>query len=397
MSSGLGQTTDPAALIPGDPASLEQAAQQFAIWAGALKLAADGLGRIDTTSGWSGQAADQFRLVFDHQPGKWLRAADAFENAAGALAGYAEVLSWAQGQAAAAIIVWGTGADDHQAAGQVLDGARSRLAAAASAAAQVIGRARDMAPPKPGLLAEIGQDVDGALDSAWHGILRVGEDGFDVVASMGNAAVDDPGAALASFGGMLLTGVSAGGEGLGLVLDATGIGAVAGVPLDVASAAGMAAGAGITGTALARMTADAAGPDRVSMAQSNGGGATSGGTGDPNFDELKPAEQDTLIRLQEKDPDMRAGPRGPQGQDLGYEYVDGEGRTYDQMGNPNTSRFWGAQRTKFFDQIDRHLLKSVNYVVIDMTGFTQQQAEEVAQYIDSLPETGQARIIKVGF
>ena len=161
MSSGLGQSSDPAELIPGDPASLKQTAQQLATWAGALALAADGLRRIDTTSGWSGQAAD------------------------------------------------------------------------------------------------------------------------------------------------------------------------------------------------------ATGPDRITMAQSSGGG-------DPDFDALRPAEQDTLIRLQEERPDVEAAPRGRYGEDPGYGYVDAEGRTYDQIGNPNASRFWTAQRTRFLDQIDIHLRKSVDYVVIDM-------------------------------
>jgi hypothetical protein len=39
--------------------------------------------------------------------------------------------------------------------------------------------------------------------------------------------------------------VSAGGEGLGTVLDATGVGAIAGVPLNIASAAGIATGLGV--------------------------------------------------------------------------------------------------------------------------------------------------------
>ena len=39
-----------------------------------------------------------------------------------------------------------------------------------------------------------------------------------------------PGDSAATLGGMLLAGVSAGGEGLGVALDATGVGAIAGVP-----------------------------------------------------------------------------------------------------------------------------------------------------------------------
>lgn len=366
MSSGLGQTADPAALIPGNPASLERTAGQLATWAGMLRLAADGLSRIDTTSGWSGAAAEQFRRVFDIQPVKWRRAADAFQQAAEALADYGRVLSWAQTQAATAISTWAAGTAHHQAATEVLESARSQLATAADRAARAIGHARDMAQPAPGLLSEIAGEIGGALSSAWHGFLHASEDGVDAVASMGNAAVHDPGAALTAFGGMLLTGASAGGEGLGLVLDATGIGAVAGVPLDVASAAGMAAGAGLTGAGLAKMAADAAGPDRVTMAQSSGGGDGGDSGGDPDFDNLRPAEQDTLIRLQEQRPDIQPAPRDRFGEDPGYEYVDSEGHTYDQMGNPRASQFWGRQRDNFLKQIGEHLDKSVDYTVIDM-------------------------------
>jgi len=42
--------------------------------------------------------------------------------------------------------------------------------------------------------------------------------------------------------------------------------------------------------------------------------------------------------------DVRAAPRGPHGEDPGYEYVDSEDHTYDPMGNPNTSKFWESQR-----------------------------------------------------
>ncbi|HEX4787704.1 MAG TPA: hypothetical protein VH372_04535 [Actinospica sp.] len=65
----------------------------------------------------------------------------------------------------------------------------------------------------------------------------------------------------------------------------------------------------LTGTGPAKMAADAAGPDRVTMAQSSGGSGGAGAGGDPNFDELKPAEQDTLVRLQEQDPGLKAAPR----------------------------------------------------------------------------------------
>jgi hypothetical protein len=73
-----------------------------------------------------------------------------------------------------------------------------------------------------------------------------------------------PGDVAAAAGGILLTAVSAGGEGLGVALDATGVGAVAGVPLNAVSAAGMVAGAGLTGAAATDLTMHAVSDDAVS-------------------------------------------------------------------------------------------------------------------------------------
>src|SRR5438045_3056669 len=116
MSAWLGQTGDPIALIPGDPGAVGQAARALASYGDVLDLAGAGLERIDTTSGWSGQAADAFRRVYHGQPGQWVRAGDAFHEAASALAAYIPALSWAQGQAAEAICLWNSGPANHQAA-----------------------------------------------------------------------------------------------------------------------------------------------------------------------------------------------------------------------------------------------------------------------------------------
>jgi hypothetical protein len=67
------------------------------------------------------------------------------------------------------------------------------------------------------------------------------------------------------------------------------------------------------------------------------------------------------------------------------------------MGNPGTSQYWGNQKDNFLRQITRHYYKSVNYTVIDLNGFTQDQIADINQYIDNLPEAQQARIIKIGF
>lgn len=79
--------------------------------------------------------------------------------------------------------------------------------------------------------------------------------------------------------------LSAAGEGGGLVLDATGVGAIAGVPLNAVSAAGMATGVGITGVSVAAMASQAGGEDHVEpLKTSSGGGSGAGGGEEPPFE-----------------------------------------------------------------------------------------------------------------
>jgi hypothetical protein len=52
----------------------------------------------------------------------------------------------------------------------------------------------------------------------------------NTLASVGNAAIHHPGEVITTAAGIGLTLASTGGEGVGLALDATGVGAVAGVP-----------------------------------------------------------------------------------------------------------------------------------------------------------------------
>jgi len=389
MSAGLGSTADPRALIPGDPQGCYGLAGELAAYAGALEMAGQNLRRIDD-GGWEGAAADAFRRRFHTQPGRWLRAAGAFTTAAQAMETYAATLAWAQGQAEVAIGQWHAG--DHKDAQETLEHAQLVLAGAARHTSHVVGRAADEAPPEPGFWSEVGSFFSGVGRGAEH----IGADVAGSLASFGNAMINNPLATAEAVGGAALAGISAGGEGLGLVLDATGVGAVAGVPLDAVSAAGMAAGGSLATAGLSQLAAGAAGPDRVSPLQMN---ASSTGTGsgapDPNFGNLRPAEQETLVRLQQQYPDegLQANPEAARG---GPDYVDSQGRAWDQMGNPQTSQFWGQQKQQFMAQISRHAAKYYR-TVVDLTGFTSQQVQEVKQYIDSLPEAEQAKIIRIGF
>lgn len=67
--------------------------------------------------------------------------------------------------------------------------------------------------------------------------------GVNTTASLGNAAISDPLAAFSLAAGVAMIAAGASGEVGGVALDATGFGAVAGVPLNVASAGLIATGA----------------------------------------------------------------------------------------------------------------------------------------------------------
>lgn len=281
MAAELGQTNDPAQLIPGDPESLYTTFGAMIQYSSLLEEAGKGLNSIDTNSGWSGPAADAFREAYSVQPTKWLQAGDAFKSAATALGNYAAMLSWAQQTAGDAITTWNSGKQNHQAATEMLAQARSQLSTAASEAAGTISKATKVFPGPPGILGDIGSFFSGA----WHGVEGGAKtalaDTVNGLASFGNAAIHDPGGVAATVGGIALTGISAGGEGLGVVLDATGVGAIAGVPLNIASAAGMAVGTTITAGGITSIAIDAAGPDKVTVMQASSSGGSGGGGDEP--------------------------------------------------------------------------------------------------------------------
>ncbi|PKW14301.1 putative T7SS-secreted protein [Saccharopolyspora spinosa] len=290
MAAELGTTNDPKALVPGDADALHRTSVSMTAYGDMLCEAGEGLKRIDSSEGWSGEAAEQFRSAFDGEPIKWLEAGDCFHYAATALERYGGTLTWAQVQAGEAIRMWNEGeaatqsaqaeharlveraqqqvpagappADDipftdpgeakRQAARETLSKARSDLAAAGEAAADAIGRARDKAPDTRSWLAKAGDAVGDAAGTV-----------VNAFASVGNAAINHPGMVLGLAGGAALTAVSAAGETAGVLLDATGVGALGGVPLGAVSTAGIATGVGIMGASMAGLAAEAAGDDEV--------------------------------------------------------------------------------------------------------------------------------------
>jgi hypothetical protein len=52
---------------------------------------------------------------------------------------------------------------------------------------------------------------------------------------------------------------------------------------------------------------------------------------------------------------------------------------------------------KFYRAIDAHLNKSMDFTVIDLTGFSEQSAADITSYVGSLPADLQAKIIRIGF
>lgn len=289
MSAELGSTTDPKALVPGSPDGVHATSVSMTAYGDALHEAGDGLKRIDSTEGWDGPAAENFRSAFDGEPGKWLDAGDCFHHAAGALDQYCNTLTWAQGQAAEAIRLFNEAeaatsaaraeharASEHaqqqappgaaaaevpfqdpgqakrQAAQATLDRARSQLATAGETAADTVAQARDKAPENQSWL---GDAMDAAGNAA--GTLING------AASLGNAALNHPTMAAGVVGGAALTSLSAAGETAGVVMDATGVGAVGGVPLNAVSAAGVATGVGMMGASMAGLASEASGDDET--------------------------------------------------------------------------------------------------------------------------------------
>jgi hypothetical protein len=169
------------------------------------------------------------------------------------------------------------GASQRSAAQDLLNRARSQLTSAGNTAAEAVGRARDKAPEQPGFWSKVGN----ALSGFGHDVVDVGEHVVNGVASVGNAIIHHPGDLLSIAGGLGLTAISSVGEGAGTVLDATGVGAVAGAPLNAVSAAGIAGGIGVVGVGVGDLARHAAGDNRVSAMQGNSSSSGGGGGGLP--------------------------------------------------------------------------------------------------------------------
>ncbi|MFI6437535.1 putative T7SS-secreted protein [Streptomyces sp. NPDC050759] len=321
MAAGLGETSDPRELVPGAPDALTTTAQSLLAYGDVLVEAGEGLAKIDTENGWSGDAADAFRDRFHGQPARWVEAGDNFHAAANALYDYIAALRAGQQRAGEAITQYARGQSatataknahdqqvneargkgdtteipfddpgeaDRAAARGTLDTARANVDSAGHTAAALVKKATESAPERPGFWSKVG-DFFGDVG---EDLLDGGKTVVNDLASFGNAMVQHPGDSAAMLGGMLLAGVSAGGEGLGVALDATGVGAVAGVPLNVVSAAGIATGVGLAGAGAVDLAQHATNDSKVEPLRMNSeGSGTGGSTQQPASDLIKNGQQ----------------------------------------------------------------------------------------------------------
>ncbi|MGH3757593.1 putative T7SS-secreted protein [Actinophytocola sp.] len=108
MTSQLGSTTDPKALIPGEPSTVDGDADALGREGDALANVADGLVDVRVPS-WSGSAANAFWDAFGPEAANWYRASDSFSAGANDLRNYAGELRAAQREAGEAIELWAKG------------------------------------------------------------------------------------------------------------------------------------------------------------------------------------------------------------------------------------------------------------------------------------------------
>jgi RHS repeat-associated protein len=203
----LGQTTDPAELIHGDPAALRSAAGKLRAFSAAFSETASGLGGLEPDS-WTGAAADAFRAKYAPQPGRWRDAATGCGDGADALESYAGTVAWAQGQARDAIEVYEQGQRATAAAVTAYDGqvAAYNQAAQAYDGALAAGRSAGPRPVEPGQFSDPG----GALRERAQQILaaaRAERDRAGAAAAAKVRAATDLAPAEPSFGQRLLDDV----------------------------------------------------------------------------------------------------------------------------------------------------------------------------------------------
>ena len=154
----LGQTSDPAELVHGDPAAIRSSAAQLRTFSSAFGETSAGLKGLDTAH-WTGSAADAFRAKFTPHPAKWQDASSATGTTSAALESYAGAVESAQGQATRAIGLYAQG----QQATAAAQAAYNQQVAAYNSAAQAYnaqlaaGQNPGTPPAEPGPFSDPGE------------------------------------------------------------------------------------------------------------------------------------------------------------------------------------------------------------------------------------------------
>jgi len=261
----LGDTDDPAALVPGDPKALLAYAELYREASSGCGRAADGLAPLRQADGWEGESADAFAQRVSTLVRAWDDLAEKLKAGAAAWEQYATVLGWAQQKAGDAIAMFAHAA------------ALTAAASASDSPAQLGPRgyvgAGTRASPDPGretrsdarsLLAYARESVAAAGAEAASTLRSIAPSASGVISgnalgSLGNALLEHPDALLQITGGgalMTLGGVVFGG---GVAADATVAGAAVGVPANAIGAAAMAGGAALAGAGVMNAVAHASG------------------------------------------------------------------------------------------------------------------------------------------
>jgi hypothetical protein len=113
----------------------------------------------------------------------------------------------------------------------------------------------------------------------------------------------------------------------------------------------------------------------------------------PNATRLSDVEQATAGRLL-KDRSF-TGRNLRESPDLDYDYIDDYNRLYDAFGAPGAYQHWDPP--VYFDQFRRHINKQgLDFVVVDVTGASSSQLDEIFSFYDLLSRAEQSKIKLVG-
>lgn len=306
----LGYDHDP---TPGDPDTVAEIGQDLRDLADLIRQQAAEIDALRSVDTWKSKAADAFRDKAHGAVTDLRKAFERYDVAAEVLGvstnstGYATELFRAQSMADKAL----RDAQDAQAEHQNLQQQHDRLPADTAAtdphvvslnrqlqtAQDTISRCRSQVEAAVHMQEVSAERARGAIHHAinhdgfhdtwrdkfkaevgsvastmWDGTKTVATDIADSTLSVGNAMLHDPGADASLLGGLLLTAAGGAGEGVGLALDATGVGALAGGPVALGAGWLVAVGGTFALGGASKLGWDAAHSDHVMLSKDSSGG-----------------------------------------------------------------------------------------------------------------------------